>query len=142
MAANYRPPPRFEGKDVMTSRTLYRQIHQSWIVDGKVTSQAFSPTPKDHKRLSVNDGNVVSAKEAWQHHSVDYESVGVMAVTEDECKLHNLQVVSDVISYTGHMVIVFEGLSRNKAKTAARYLKKCANKRGWCYRPTATEPTL
>ena len=40
----------------MNSKTiLLRQIHPIWIQQGRVTSQAFRPTPKDENKLSVFD---------------------------------------------------------------------------------------
>jgi hypothetical protein len=42
----------------MTPQTrLLRQIHPSFVQAGRVTSQAFRPTPKDDNHLSVVDGN-------------------------------------------------------------------------------------
>jgi hypothetical protein len=32
---------------------LHRQINPSWVQQGRVTSQAFRPTPKDESKLSV-----------------------------------------------------------------------------------------
>jgi|GEM_PF-2366173 len=32
---------------------LFRQVHPSFVRDGRVGSQAFRPTPKDKKMLSV-----------------------------------------------------------------------------------------
>ena len=38
-------------------RLLHRQVHPSWIQEGRITSQAFSPTPKDLGLLSVYLGS-------------------------------------------------------------------------------------
>ena len=46
---------------------LLRQIHPSFIQAGHITSQAFRPTPKDQNKLSVYDGDQISAEDAWQH---------------------------------------------------------------------------
>ncbi len=51
----------------MTPDTLLlRQIHPSFVQDGRVTSQAFRPTPKDELRLSVDDGDRVGAEASWK----------------------------------------------------------------------------
>ena len=42
----------------MTPDTLlFRQVNPGWIREGRVTSQAFKPTAKDEKKLSVYDGD-------------------------------------------------------------------------------------
>ena len=54
----------------MNSDTLlYRQVHPSWIEDDFPTSQAFTPTPKDELRLSVYDGDEISAASSWEHYT-------------------------------------------------------------------------
>ena len=44
------------------STNLFRQISPTFIKDGQVTSQAFTPTRKDEKKLSVYDGDQFSAE--------------------------------------------------------------------------------
>lgn len=58
---------------------LYRQVNPSWIQSGRVTSQAFKPTPKDERRLSVYDGDLITPADAWRHYteSLGFSSVGV-----------------------------------------------------------------
>ena len=52
----------------MNSQTLLlRQIHPSFIQQGRVTSQAFRPTPKDEMKLSVYDGDQMTPEEAFEH---------------------------------------------------------------------------
>ena len=57
---------------------LLRQVHPSWIQNGRVTSQAFTPTPKDNGHLSSYDGDMISAEAAWRHYTnkLGYESSG------------------------------------------------------------------
>ena len=65
----------------MTDDTLLlRQVNPAWIQDGRITSQVFRPTPKDSKRLSVYDGDQISAEDAWSHYvrELELESVGVL----------------------------------------------------------------
>ena len=73
----------------MTDLTLlHRQVNPSWVHLGRVTSQAFKPTPKDNRRLSVYDGDQVTAHRAWSHYTGDlgFTSIGVLAVTVSECR--------------------------------------------------------
>ena len=121
----------------MTDKLLYRQIHSTWIIGDRVTSQAFLPTPKDHKRLSVDDSLIITAESAWKHYNESgLESVGVMAVMEKECDSENLQVISDPKhDCKAHTLIIFEGLTQRASKKAACMLSRVANARGWCYRP-------
>ena len=67
----------------MTPGTLLlRHVHPNWIREGRITSQVFSPTPKDKKRLSVYDGDLMTAEEAYVHYTqqLGLPSLGVMAV--------------------------------------------------------------
>ena len=48
---------------------LFRQIHPNFITESRVTSQAFLPTAKDNKKLSVNRNTLTSAKEAFDLHT-------------------------------------------------------------------------
>jgi hypothetical protein len=52
----------------MTGATfLLRQVHPSFVQAGRVTSQAFRPTPKDRSLLSVYDGDQITPEAAWIH---------------------------------------------------------------------------
>ena len=56
----------------MTDDTLLlRQIHPSFVQSGRVTSQAFRPTPKDEFLLSVYDGDRIEAQASWRHFVAD-----------------------------------------------------------------------
>ena len=117
----------------MASKLLYRQIHPKFILNDRVTSQAF--TPGAGKRLSVYDGDMIAAEEAWKHYvGMGLRSSGVMAVTKAECGLQNLLVIPDPVDYDEHVVIDFNHLSQRCRKDAAKHLAGNANRRGWCYR--------
>ena len=81
----------------MNSDTLlYRQVHPNWIKDDLPTSQAFTPTPKDALRLSVYDGDGISASSCWEHYTGQgLVSNGVVAVTLEECERFGLEVIPD-----------------------------------------------
>ena len=124
----------------MTNRPLYRQVHRTWIVGDRVTSQAFVPTPKDHKQLSAYDGQKTSAESAWMHYSCNLglESVGVIAVTEAECGSEDLAVISDPRhDNEAHVLIDFDEFTKGATRRAAGSLARAANARGWCSQPAS-----
>ena len=114
---------------------LYRQVHPSWVQQGRVTSQAFKPTPKDGKRLSMYDGDRISAESAWKHFTVTlgFLSAGVLAVSHGECHSVELPVEPDPEPFPEHLVIRFDGLSAAEITIAAKSLRQAAAARGWQY---------
>jgi hypothetical protein len=121
----------------MTGATLLlRQINPTWVQAGRVTSQAFKPTPKDKKRLSVYDGDQITAEGSWHHYTeqLGYSSVGVMAVTIGDCQSVDLPVEPDPEPFPEHVVIRFDDCSNSQIETKAKLLKKSAEIRGWLYR--------
>ena len=115
---------------------LYRQVHPSWIDDGRPTSQAFKPTKKDKKKMSVDDSGIVSAEKAFEIHTKVFsrKSVGVLAVTVEECTQNNMSVTSDpLVNRPSHAVVDFEGLSRREIEKTATTLKVLAMNHQWKY---------
>ena len=120
----------------MTPQTiLLRQIHPTFIQAERVTSQAFRPTPKDESRLSVDDGDRISAEAAWQRfsHQPNCQSIGVLGVTVEECSQRNLPVVPDGVPYPEHVSIDFQGLANKQIEKIAKLLANDARTRGWLY---------
>ena len=116
------------------STLLLRQIHPSFVKLGRVTSQAFRPTPKDEHKLSVYDGDLITPAAAWQHYRArNLESVGVLAVTVAECQNENLQVHSSPELFLEHAEIDFIGLSSNACERTGKKLKGAAEARGWLF---------
>ena len=78
--------PGPERSRIMTEETLLlRQINPTFIKLGRVTSAAFRPTPKDQQKLSVYDGDKITAAASFVALSrAELESVGVLAVTVGE----------------------------------------------------------
>lgn len=125
----------------MDDRTpLYRQVHPSFVQRGRITSQVFTPTTKDEDRLSVYDGDRITAEAAWRHYTAEQgrRSVGVMAVTVAECAGEGLRAVADADAFPEHVLIDFNALTRRQIKNAAKQLRDMAEERGWQYRPIAT----
>lgn len=121
----------------MTPDTLLlRQIHPSFLQNGRPSSQAFRPTPKDKNELSVYDGDRITPKDSWTHYTttLHFSSAGVMAVTQSECAAQSLPVSADSIPYPEHCSINFSGLvTKSAVKKAATLLAQCAIERGWLY---------
>lgn len=120
----------------MTPATrLLRQINPSFVQDGRVTSQAFRPTPKDEKRLSVYDGDRIQAQAAWQHFMAmpDCRSAGVLAVTHAECAAEQLPVIADGVPFPEHVAIDFSAFVKNEVEKKAKVLTRMAQKRGWLF---------
>lgn len=92
-----------------------------------ITSQVFKPTPKDENKLSVYNEEKFSPQESFEHFTISdsNHSVGVVAVTVDECELESLQVYEDNDPFDGHSVIDYTGHSSNiiekKAKKTQNY---------------------
>ena len=117
---------------------LLRQVSPSWIQDGRATSQAFTPTPKDDRRLSVYDGDQIRPAASWDHFTgeLGLESFGVLAVTVQECQDADTTVAPDPVPYPEHVVIDFTKLpSNSKVKAVGQQLAKFANERGWLHGP-------
>ena len=102
-----------------------------------MTSQAFRPTKKDKDKLSVYDGTQISARDSWSHYTrkLKMESMGVMAITEEECDELELPVVFDGVPFPEHVSVVFERFSNKQAERMAQRLKKFAKGRGWQFQP-------
>jgi Protein of unknown function (DUF3987) len=73
---------------------LFRQVNPGFVRDGRVGSQAFRPTPKDHRMLSVARSAVTTAEAAFIHHTecLKLSSAGTWAVTVGECSELGLPV--------------------------------------------------
>lgn len=118
----------------MTNDTLlHRQVNPSWLQQGRVTSQAFKPTPKDHKRLSVYDGNQMTAEAAWRHYTEElkHQSAGVLAVTRGECEAQGLPVEPDPRPFPAHVIINFDACTNSQIEKKAKRLSEAAQSRGW-----------
>lgn len=121
----------------MTPDTLLlRQIHPSFVQDGRVTSQAFRPTPKDEYLLSVDDGDRVTAEVAWQRFTSnpDCKAVGVQAISHAECQAQALPVIVDGVPHPEHCAIDFTALDKKAIEKKAKLLRTHAQARGWLFR--------
>lgn len=114
---------------------LLRQIHPSFIQAGRVTSQAFRPSPKDENHLSVDNGDKISPEAAYQRF-IDNpmcSSVGVMAIAYSECNGQSLPVIEDGTPYPEHCSIDFSQYHKKEIERKAKYLSHQAQERGWLF---------
>lgn len=121
----------------MTPGTLLlRQIHPSFIQDGRVTSQAFRPSPKDEFLLSVDDGDRVSAEASWQRFIANpaCKSIGVQAVSQAECIAQALPVIEDGIPHPEHCSINYTAFDKKSMEKKAKLLRAQAEMRSWLFR--------
>ena len=117
----------------MTPATLLlRQINPSFLQSGRVTSQAFRPTPKDENHLSVYDGDRIHPLAAWQHFTTTpgCRSAGVMAVTHGECTAEQLPINADGAPFPEHVSIDFSAFGKGEVEKKAKVLVRQAQARG------------
>jgi hypothetical protein len=120
----------------MTDATLFlRQIHPSFIQAGRVTSQAFRPTPKDDSLLSGYDGDRITPVQSYLHfiNQDGCRSAGVLGVTVAECALEALPVRPDPAPFPEHVVIDFSGIPEKQKEKKAKRLRVAAEARDWLY---------
>jgi hypothetical protein len=136
MGTARRADPETHGKVRLNGATLlHRQVNPSWVQQGRVTSQVFKPTPKDNRRLSVYDGDQVSAFHAWLHYTTELglTSIGVLAVTVAECETLDLEAVPDPAPFPAHAVIKFDACTPSQIEKKAKRLKAASEARGWLH---------
>ena len=124
----------------MNDQTLLHRIIKPswWLQDGHVSSQAFRPGPSDNKRMSVYDGDQITAAEAWSHYTNDPsrpDPSGVLAITHEECNQQHLPVCPDPDAFPEHVLIDFQKFSAKQIKKKSQMLRDAAQERGWQYRP-------
>jgi hypothetical protein len=116
---------------------LLRQIHPDFVQNGRPTSQAFRPTPKDENQLSVYNGAMITAPASWIHYTetLKFESAGVMALAHAECAGEQLEVIEDGTPFRAHCSIDFSGLKKSDIEKKSKKLAAFAKDRGWLFQP-------
>lgn len=117
-------------------QTLHRQIHPSWVQEGRITSQAFSPTPKDAGLLSVYDGQQIAPEDSFKHYTsvLNLTAIGTVSVAHGEINEVGLPWRPDPAPFPEHAVIDFTGVSTaRKLKAKAQALAERARQRGWTH---------
>jgi len=122
---------------VTPTTILHRQVSPGFLVKSRVTSQVFRPTPKDNGKLSVADGDQISAVDSWKHFTteLEFDSVGVLSVAFSECQATGLGVAQDPPPPWHFGVDFCKCTSRSQIEKAAKTLLRFAEDRGWQYQP-------
>jgi len=126
---------------------LHRQVHPSFVRGDRTTSlafmptsQVFRPTPKDNHRLSVSNGDQISAEQAYIRfiNTLSYKSVGVLSVSVEECCSLAVTPLADAdppAEQPDHCFIDFRGKSGRQIEKIATQLRNHATNRGWSFGP-------
>ncbi|RNI27955.1 hypothetical protein EFA69_17865 [Rufibacter immobilis] len=123
---------------------FHRQIHPTFVVNDIVSSQAFiisskafTPSEKDNDQLSVYNGEKFSARDSYDHYSKEYNSYGVLSLSNPEVtSTEQISVVDDNFPFDGHSYIDFSKVtSKNQKTKKAGKLRDFAVSRGWTYKP-------
>ncbi len=124
------------------NKLLHRQVHPAFIQGNSLSSQAFSftsqvftPTHKDKGFLSVYNGKIFNAEEAYNHYTTNpsFESGGVVSVSASECEELSLKIYEDNNPFFGHNSIDFNDFNQSQIISLAKKLKAKAILRGWQY---------
>lgn len=112
---------------------LLRQVHPNFLPEGELSSQAFYPFPKDHGRLSVYDGDLITAEASYHHYTADlgFSSAGVWGVNCVEVASTSLTSQPDPITNSpAHAYIDFGRRVDKECRKLAKKLKEFAVARG------------
>ena len=118
---------------------LLRQAHPNFVVEGKLTSQAFYPFPKDDKKLSVYDGDQITPADSFQHFTqiLGNQSICVWGVTCAEATTQGLASCSNPLAGNpAHALIDFTTHDEKAIRKLSKRLKILAVARG-CLHPAA-----
>jgi hypothetical protein len=114
---------------------LHRQVHPNFVLAGRVSSQAFIPTPKDEGKLSVDLGSLTTPQAALaRYRGEGRASAGVWSITVGECSSLGLPTVPDPITgehpNPAHAYVDFQGLSKADTRAKGQLLARAAHARG------------
>ena len=117
---------------------LFRQIHPSFLDNGKPSSQPFAPTAKDQDKLSVDRSSLTDAASSFALFTgAGHQSVGVYGLTVGEFGAELIPCLSDPLPAVGaepanpaHAYADFSGHGPSRQKAKAKRLKQKALARG------------
>jgi len=125
---------------------VWRNVNPAWVTKGRISSQAFRPTPKDKAKLSSAREQRVSAAEHFREFTEDLnlDSGGVWAVSVGEANAEDIPAIHDEHSPsmqgcpTGHTSLDFTGTpAKSKQRKVAGALRDKAQDRGAQFQPPA-----
>lgn len=117
---------------------LLRQVHPNFLPEGALSSQAFYPFPRDHGRLSMYDGDKISAAASYRHYTVDLgnASSGVWGVMCEEVAGTGLTSQPDPLPKSpAHACIDFGQRADKECRKLAKKLREFAVARGCLHQP-------
>jgi hypothetical protein len=115
-----------------SAEKLLRQVHPSFIVAGRPSSQAFRPTKKDEGQLSVSMGSKTTPAQAFELHTraKGLASAGVWSVTVGDCETFGLDAYEDSVVEPlpdpAHAVVDFAELTDARVRQASQLLARAA----------------
>ncbi len=123
----------------MTDKTqLLRQVHPTFIQNGEIGVVAFRPNDADQGLLSVDDGDLTTPENSYKHWTdvLKKKSVGVLAVTFEECASVELPAVSSPLENNpAHSHIDFTAYEKKDQRTKTKALLEFALARQWLFQP-------
>ena len=117
---------------------LLRQVHPDFVGENLISSQAFTPFPKDEGLLSVYDADLILAEQSYQHYTenLKFSSAGVWGVLCAEAAVLDLSSRPDPLgNFAQHAVIDFTAHSTKTTRKLAKKLRDLAVARGCLYAP-------
>jgi hypothetical protein len=115
---------------------LLRQVHPTFVQNGEIGVVAFRPNDNDKGLLSVYDGDMITAENSFNHwtDSLKKKSVGVLAVTVEECTSVKLPSVSSPSEdNASHAHIDFTEFEKKDQRTKTKALLAFAVARHWLF---------
>ena len=117
---------------------LNRSVSSSWVQGDFVSSQTFTPTPKDEGKLSVFNNDLLDPESTYKYYTgtLDLKSAGIISISVAECTLQDLDVSPDPDSdpkHDAHVAIDYNKFGKSKRKKIGGELRDSAKERGWQY---------
>lgn len=125
----------------MTGTTLLlRQIHPTQVHNGFASSYNFRPTDTDAGLMSVYDGDMISAENAWKHrtNTLGKQSIGVVGLLVEECTAEGLSARPDPEPFPEHAVVDFNAVEQKAWRAKSKKLHAKAYVRGWLFQSPPT----
>lgn len=117
---------------------LLRQVHPNFLSGGELTSQAFVPNSGDNNKLSVYDGDQITAEHSYTHYTVSQnkQSSGVWGLSCADVAAVGLTSAPDPLPhFPSHALVDFAACSEKQSRKLAKRLKSFAVARGCLYQP-------
>jgi len=117
---------------------LLRQAHPAFMGADLPTSQVFMPGSGDEGKLSVYDGDQISAKNSHAHYTqvLNLQSHSVWGLTCSEVEAEGVPAKPDPVpDFPSHAIIDFSDKSDKESRRIAKRLKSLAIARRCQYLP-------